>query len=72
MIPSEAHTKLATRLKQWHTADPEADFAIGGNFVNELRALTIRLGDADTMSADERRDWMNLLNLRLTDHTIGL
>jgi len=65
MIPSEAHTKLATRHDQWHTCDPYAQYMLEGMFVNELQALTLRLGDADTMSPDEQRDWMNLLWLRL-------
>lgn len=69
MIPSEARTKLATRHAQWHTKDPVAQFAIEGSFVNELQALALRMGAADSMSSDERRDWMNLLHLRLHDYT---
>lgn len=66
MIPTATVRALGTSMPAGKY-DPDEPYMVEGRLLNELRILTSRLFSEQRISADEMRDWANLLHLRLGD-----
>lgn len=63
MIPSEAYAILSGEPR--FKFDPDSAYAVSGLLLVELEQMMRRLFTEQRMTADEMRDWANLLYLRL-------
>ena len=66
MIPTKTREILGAQIAQADVAEWSDRFQIGGNDLNHLRALAMRLDLVDGMGIDERREWANWLHLTIS------